>query len=302
MELLKIPIQVPVEYLKSGLFTAELGWLHHRMTHSADTELIIGISGAVHLSVNGNAYTIGRGDILTIFPYETISGAQPTTTTSQFIWVHYVQPQTATRIETGQWPRLPQNQVYLPRFIHLHRFSQTIIAGHQLLDLTHDPDSFMQLKNYQTTLVILTIATAVNQQLRHTNGRESSINEVREWIRVNLASQPSVAQIAAHFFLNPDYLNRRFKHETGQSISTYMRELKIEYAKLLLLSTHDAIQTVSERAFFNDAKYFARVFHASTTLSPSQYRRAYTHTFLNNNQVDPGVDLKNKVARLEHRI
>lgn len=300
MELLKMGMQVPVEYLKSGLFMAELGWQHHRMTHSADTELIIGVSGQVHLDVAGTPYTLERGDILTVFPFETIQSARPTTTASQFIWIHFIQPLPATPLHCEQWPTSQANYFYLPRFRHLKRFSQTIIAARQLLDLSHDPSSFATLKNYQTSLVVLTIANAVDQQLRPLNGREDTINEVREWIRVNLATQPSVAQIAAHFYLNPDYLNRRFKRATGSTISAYSRDLKIEYAKLLLLSTHESIQSVSTRAFFNDAKYFARVFHASTTLSPTQYRQAYTHIFLNNNQVDPGVDLRNKVARLEH--
>ncbi|ETY72697.1 AraC family transcriptional regulator [Lactiplantibacillus fabifermentans T30PCM01] len=302
MELLAVPIQEPVEYLKSGLFTAELGWKHHRMTHSADTELIIGVSGQVHLKVGQDAFTVGQGDILTVFPYETISCARPTTTPSKFIWIHYVQPRPTKVMYPTTWPKTTNDRALLPRFIHLKRFSQTIIASRQLLDLTHDPESFVNTKNYQTSLVILTIANAVNRQMHQQISHQTSINEVCEWIRINVATQPSVAQIAAHFFLNPDYLNRLFKRETGSTITTYIRNLKIEYAKLLLLSTHQSIQDVCEHAFFNDAKYFARVFRASTNLAPSQYRQAYTHTFLNNNQVDPGVDLKNKVSRLEHNI
>jgi len=302
MELLAVPITVPVEYLKSGLFTAELGWRHHKMRHSADTELIIGISGQVHLKVGETAFTVGQGDVLTVFPYESIDCDRPTTTPSKFIWIHYVQPQPAKLINATNWPQNTNTHAYLPRFIHLNSFSQTIIASRQLLDLTHDPASFVNIKNYQTSLVLLTISNAVERQLKQSSSHQTSINEVKEWIRVNIATQPSVAFIAAHFFLNPDYLNRLFKRETGYTLSTYIRNIKIEYAKLLLLSTHQSIQDVSEHAFFNDAKYFARIFHAHTNLSPSQYRQAYTHIFLNNNQVDPGVDLKQKIARLENRI
>lgn len=299
MELLRIPIGVPVEYIKSGLFTAELGWLHHKMMHGADTELLIGLSGAVHLKIGQNSYTLSRGDILTVFPFETIIGSIPTTTESEFIWVHFVQPEPAIPINSPRLLDSTTDYSYLPRFIHLSLFSQTIVNAQQLLDITHDPLSFIQTKNYQTSLVILTISNEIYRQSNNSDHKGTSINKVKEWIRVNMSRKPSVLDIAEHFYLNPDYLNRLFKRETGKSITTYIKNLKIEYAKLLLLSTNESIQNISAQAFFNDSKYFTRVFSTSTSLSPSQYRKTYTHTFLNNNQVDPGVDLHNKVRHLE---
>lgn len=288
----------PVHYLQSGQFTAELGWRHHEMTHQQDTELIIGLSGQVHLQIGAETFHVGAGDLLTVFPFETITGAQPTVEKSSFIWCHFIQAGT-WQLSSAATSDL--TQISLPRFYHLNDFSQTVIAAQQLLDLAHNTAVRPLTSDYQTSLLILTLADAVHNQRIQATTHQTSINEIKEWLRINLAQHQSLQEIADQFFMNPDYLNRIFKRETGMTIAAYTNKLRLDYAKLLLLSTKDSIKTISTTAFFSDVKYFERLFKKKNHLTPNQYRQAYTHTFLNNNQVDPGVNLSDQVQHLEQQ-
>ncbi|WP_225048567.1 AraC family transcriptional regulator [Lacticaseibacillus kribbianus] len=322
MAQLKMTLNTPATYLQSGEFTAALGWRHHRATHGADTELLLGVTGEVHLSVAGQTFHLGPGDALTVFPHETIVGAQPTLTPSRFLWLHVVAPATAvagtggTALAVGLGPggtagadigtapaATPTGPgapavALLPRFAHLGQFPQPGVAWRQLLDVAHDPASGQLLCDYQATLVVLRLAAAAEAADRRPDGTRL-VNPVRAWLRINLAARPSVATVAAQFERNPDYLNRLFKQATGQTIGQYGTGLRLDYAKLLLLSTDDPVATVAARAFFPDEKYFARVFHRAVGLPPSRYRAAFTHTFMNNDQVDPGVNLQAQVRALE---
>ncbi|KRK70484.1 helix-turn-helix transcriptional regulator [Lacticaseibacillus nasuensis] len=279
-------VATPVHYLRSGQFTADLGWQHHVMTHGADLELIIGLQGSVALAVGAAGYQVEPGDVLTVFPHETIRGTRPTLVPSAFIWFHVV-------------PTSVERPVRLPRFFHLADQAQAVIAAKQLLDIAHGEHRLAALADYQATVAVLQLANDAANQAAGVGQQQSTINQVKEWIRVHMAQPLTVPQVAAAFHLNADYLTRQFRQQTGLTVKGYMNAVRLDYAKYLLLTTDRPVQEVAHRAYFADEKYFSRLFKAKVALSPRQYRLAYTHTFLNNKQVDPGIDVHSQVAALE---
>lgn len=316
---LLIDCQQPVRYLQSGQFSAELGWRHHLFTHQADTEVIIGLSGRIQLAIGSEQFKVEAGDVLTVFPFESIVGTLATVTPSQFIWVHFIQNgnyqivasgnpgaqksqtvggQAANNQPTGPTPsELAATTLRIPRYFHLAQQEKVLIAAKQLLDVAHSPYFAKMAENYQATMLLIELANASWQERQGISSNQTSLNEIKEWIRVRMDQDLRVAAVAAHFGLNPDYLTRRFKQELGVSVKAYMNSVKLDWAKYLLLTTRLSVAEVSQQAYFQDAKYFMRFFKQQTRLTPSQYRHAYTHTFLNNQQVDPGVDISAALAR-----
>jgi AraC-like DNA-binding protein len=283
----------PLVYVSCSEFSAELGWQHHRYHHGQDTEILVGLSGQVFLQVSGKPYTLEAGDVLTVFPHETIVGARQTVTKSSFFWGHVVAPAV---VDTR--PSAP-NGLTLPRFFHLQAQEKAVVNIHQLLDVSHSQYLVPHAADYQATMLFIELANDYAQQRTANPLHQGISNQVREWIRTHMAEQPTVAAIADHFHLNASYLTRVFKRDTGQNIQEYSNAVRLDYARYLLLTTNDPVASVSQQAFFSDPKYFSRLFKKKLQLTPSQYRRAYTHTFLNNQQVDPGVDVREQVRQLE---
>ncbi|WP_261805896.1 AraC family transcriptional regulator [Lapidilactobacillus luobeiensis] len=298
MRELEFDFQHPVHYLQSGQFSAELGWRHHLFTHQADTEVIIGLSGSIQLAINDESFKVEAGDVLTVFPHESIVGTLATVTPSQFIWFHFIQngeyrvAETVTRI-------LPPTEIRLPRFFHLVRREKVLIAAQQLLDVAHSPYFSKLAVDYQTTMLLIELANAGWLAQHGTMSKQTSLNQIKEWIRIHMDQNLRVATVAEHFDLNPDYLTRLFKQELGISVKAYMNSVKLDWAKYLLLTTRLSIEKVSKRVYFQEPKYFMRFFKKQVQLTPSQYRNAYTHTFLNNQQVDPGIDVAKFIDEAE---
>ena len=67
----------------------------------------------------------------------------------------------------------------------------------------------------------------------------------------------------------------KFKKETGQSVSSYIRYAKAERAKLLLESTDLSVREIAERLAFNTVNYFIQCFLDTTGYTPAQYRKRF---------------------------
>ncbi len=83
----------------------------------------------------------------------------------------------------------------------------------------------------------------------------------------------SLSSLADTLGFSLEYLARIFKKETGLSPSKYLTNLRINEAKLLLLSYSSLeVGRVGELVGYKDAFYFSRVFKSNVYVTPSEYR------------------------------
>ena len=101
----------------------------------------------------------------------------------------------------------------------------------------------------------------------------SAIDEVCRFVAQNLAEPLTLTSAAEHVHMNPAYLSRVFKKETGQAFTTYVSEQRIRRAKQLL-QTKDRIIDIAGNVGFENAKYFSQVFKKQTGMTPQEYRAA----------------------------
>lgn len=80
-------------------------------------------------------------------------------------------------------------------------------------------------------------------------------------------------ELAAHCRTHPGNLSRKFKRETGMTITEYQQTLRIDQAKHLLKTETLPIDEIAWMVGYDDASYFGRVFKKITGLTPSEYRR-----------------------------
>lgn len=82
----------------------------------------------------------------------------------------------------------------------------------------------------------------------------------------------SLSSVSKTICVNPSYLSRLFYKETKQHFNSYLTELRINYAKKLLSSTKDSINTISEKCGYNSCKYFITTFKSQEGCTPASYR------------------------------
>lgn len=87
-------------------------------------------------------------------------------------------------------------------------------------------------------------------------------------------SELSLKWIAENFlFMNVDYISRKFSHDTGQKFTDYLRAIRMERARELLLSDKNTniYIVAAETGFGNNPQYFSQIFKNMTGLSPTEY-------------------------------
>lgn len=98
------------------------------------------------------------------------------------------------------------------------------------------------------------------------------VEECVSYILQNLNSETlSVNEIAAHFYMNPIYLNRIFKKEKNIAISQYIIKEKMSLAAELLKNPENSAVTVANRLGYPNYSYFAHTFRKYYDCTPAQY-------------------------------
>ena len=83
----------------------------------------------------------------------------------------------------------------------------------------------------------------------------------------------SLDMLAAQFRRTPEYLCGIFKAATGETISHYLRRIRIHQAKVLLMERPDAgLSEISAACGFHSVSYFGKVFREATGFTPQGYR------------------------------
>jgi two-component system response regulator YesN len=101
------------------------------------------------------------------------------------------------------------------------------------------------------------------------------INRIASYIEDQLPCSLTVKQLADMFHLSAGHLSVLFKKETGQTISDYVKGLRMKKAKELLQDPTIKIYEVTERVGFQTPAYFTYQFKKNEGCTPQEYRDRY---------------------------
>lgn len=82
-------------------------------------------------------------------------------------------------------------------------------------------------------------------------------------------------ELAERLRVTPEYLSAQFHREMGVTFGTYIRDIRMEQAKKLLLGTEKKLYEIAQEVGYADPKYFSRVFREQTGLLPADYRKLH---------------------------
>jgi transcriptional regulator GlxA family with amidase domain len=98
------------------------------------------------------------------------------------------------------------------------------------------------------------------------------IAQIQFWLRTNLNSEITLAELAEQFGLSQRSFSRRFKLATGIRATEYWQQLRIETAKDLLASSNLTIQEIAYHVGYQDQGHLTRLFKQSLAMTPKDYR------------------------------
>lgn len=101
---------------------------------------------------------------------------------------------------------------------------------------------------------------------------QASIMRVMLLIQARLDAPPSLDEVAAVAAFSPYHFHRLFTAYTGESLSAFVRRLRLERAANRLRQTFDAITEIALDAGYETPANFSKAFKQQFGQSPSEYR------------------------------
>lgn len=147
-----------------------------------------------------------------------------------------------------------------------------------LADKLFDRDMIQTMRNANKSIneTIKCLEQLKNKmcQLSETNKQELKIiNDIKEYIHMNIESKLTRKEIADQIFLSPDHLTKLFRKETGMTLIEYVMEEKVNVAKKMISQENIPIGEVAGRLGYENFSYFSEIFRKKTGKSPSEYKR-----------------------------
>lgn len=97
------------------------------------------------------------------------------------------------------------------------------------------------------------------------------VGDMVKIIETSYGQKLGLDSFAEKYRLTPEYISAMFTRETGVTFSNYLKKVRIEHAKDLLVNTDKKIFEVACMVGYPDQKYFSKVFKEYTGVSAKQY-------------------------------
>ena len=142
-------------------------------------------------------------------------------------------------------------------------------------------DKLANIKNQQFNLLstnesklhdlVFELFTEMNTHKIHQ--QHEVFHNIITYVNNNYPENLTLKSLATKFYVNPIYLGRLFKKNTGTFFNEYLTELRIDKSRLLLLKTNKKVYEIADEIGFNDPNYFIAKFLKAEGTTPSQYRK-----------------------------
>ena len=248
------------------------------------------LSGSIEHEIDGveGRRVLSPGDILVapvvrnhtyINPH--LTKAQPVHLVRLFLDGAYLEKYARRRVRKPEVDFSDYVLHHFPKVVQLSGGIDTEIAD-LLAKLRNEAGSEVSGSRHRVRSICTDLIVAVSRQLDGSKTEGVPVTGtpaahlvigVKEYILKHLADDMKLGEIAWHVGKGEEHLARVFKRETGLTVFDYVREVRINRARTLILDPALSLTEIAERCGFHSLSFFSRTFRQVTGMAPSSYRR-----------------------------
>ena len=124
-------------------------------------------------------------------------------------------------------------------------------------------------------LALLLLQTLYGLEEYTSPKKENIIDTVKHYVDAHYAEEITLTDICGKHFYSLQYVSARFKEVCGCTFEQYLRQLRIQRAGELLLTTTLSVGEVAERCGYTSPRSFRRAFADVTGVPPTLFKKNY---------------------------
>ncbi len=121
----------------------------------------------------------------------------------------------------------------------------------------------------------LLIAASRNKSGKSERTAPPWLERVKEFLRENSSKPPGLSDLALAVGVHPTHLARVFRQFEHCTAGDYVRRIRIEKAKMSMISTNESLVEIALKTGFADQTHFTRTFKRLTGMTPTEFRRVF---------------------------
>ncbi|MDR0140337.1 response regulator [Metabacillus idriensis] len=99
------------------------------------------------------------------------------------------------------------------------------------------------------------------------------MEDIVSYVETYYMEDLSLEKLSNVFFLSREHISRKFKQETGMTLSKYITDLRIKQAKTWLRGTEKSIYSIATMLGYQDEIYFSKLFKKVVGMTPFEFRK-----------------------------
>ncbi len=272
----------------------------HRMRRTESYIIYFVTNGKLTMKQNGKSLELDKGDIYIFDKNEMHAPDQATD--CEYFYIHYECEAEWFECSKAEFLEVVENrnekfsgydvldlerykhfEAYVPRCIHIDNIDifKYLVDKFKKLRLIYggnnDIEHRLAISQGVASLFLKLESIAVNNYLVGVKGvylhNTLAVKRISDFIETNFQKNFTSEDIEKQFSLSYDYANRIFKQQKGVSIISYRNKLRIEKAKVLLITTDKSMEEISDEVGFGDRYYFSKFFKKAVGVSPMCFKR-----------------------------
>ena len=123
-----------------------------------------------------------------------------------------------------------------------------------------------------SSLIFFKTLQFLSKQKTDTKQASEQIEQIRLYIACHIMENIKLSDIAEHFYISEEHLIRLFKKGYHITPHQYILQSKLRLAMIMLRTTKDSIEEISNRLNFSDPRHFSAQFKKHIGIRPLAYR------------------------------
>jgi len=239
------------------------------MIHSQpDVEIVYVLKGSFDLRIDENEYTVGEGDLLTIFPNQIHEYTEDSPDLEAYLLI--ASHENLCGRETDEFDRLPNEQI-------LRKIGENHLIARCFKELfaAYSGDAPHREMIVEGLLAVISgkLLDMLDFSMQRIS-REDISHRVLRYCSEHFRESLTLERLESDLFVSRSYLSHVFSDRLGTGFCQYINSLRVSEACRLLKSRDEiSITEISESVGFGSIRSLNRAFRQITGISPAEYRR-----------------------------